>query len=75
LLNTTGGNVTINLKPVIMEINRILTIKRTIAANTAYLQGNAAETVDDDNNPEIPAQYWAVTIHNDGTAWHIRSRA
>lgn len=70
-VDATGGNVTITL-PTAATAYKKLTVKKIDAtANTVTIDGDGAETIDDQATAVILSQYTSVTIISDGTEWFI----
>ncbi len=72
-IDTTGGSVTVVLPLAASSTGRVLSFKKTIAANSLILDGNGSETIDGATTKTATAQFAAYSIICDGTAWHAIS--
>lgn len=69
--DATGGNIVVNLPTAIGITGKTYIIKRIDGSgNTITVDGNGAETIDDNATQEIN-QYDALAIVSDGTEWWI----
>lgn len=72
LANATGGAITVNLPAVASSAGRGLVVKKTDASgNAVTLDGSGAETIDGAATQAITAQYDALMVVCDGSAWWI----
>lgn len=69
--DTTGGGFTITLPPASPNKGRIFIIKKTVAANTLTIDGDGSETIDGLATQALTTQYDSITVHSDGSNWHI----
>jgi hypothetical protein len=67
----TSGAITVNLPAVASSTGAILTVKNIGTTNAVTLDGNSSETIDGATTKALSSQYDVVTIHCDGSAWHI----
>jgi len=70
-VDTSSGNVTITLPAAASSSGHILRIKKTVAANLLYIDGNASETIDGETQVEIANQYDCIEIQCDGSNWMV----
>lgn len=71
-VDASGGARIITLPAASQSTRRIYTIKKIDAsANTVTIDANAAETIDGAVTQVLTAQWQAITIQCDGTAWFI----
>lgn len=70
LVNTTGGDVTVNL-PAAATAVRAVHIKKLVAANTVTIDPDGAETIDGSSTVAFTAQYESVSLVSDGSNWHV----
>lgn len=70
-VDTTGGNVTITLPAASGNAGLVLTMKKTVAANSLIIDGNGAETIDGAANVTLTAQYDYRTVVCNGSNWLI----
>lgn len=74
LCDATGGAFTVTLPAAASSTNVRVTIKKTdVSANAVTVDGNAAETIDGAATFSLPAQWDAVTISCNGTAWFVEA--
>ena len=72
LADTTANVVTVTLPLAANATGKLYTLKRiTAGANAAVLEGNGAELIDGAANVSLAAQWDAVTVQSNGTAWYI----
>ena len=72
LADATGGAITVNLPAVASSAGRGLVVKKTDArGNAVTLDGSGAETIDGAATQAIAAQYDALMVVCDGSAWWI----
>jgi hypothetical protein len=71
LVTSSGGNVTITLYAASGNANRIVQVKKLVAANSVIIDGNAAETIDSATTQTIAAQFTSISMCCDGSNWHI----
>lgn len=78
LIDASAGNVTVSLPAVATTHNgangvgHIYRIKRIDASgNAATIDADGAETIDGAATHTLAAQYDAIAIQSDGSAWHI----
>ena len=74
LCDATAGAFTVTLPAAASSTNVRVTIKKTdVSANAVTVDGNAAETIDGAATFSLPAQWDAVTISCNGTAWFVEA--
>lgn len=73
VVDSTAGSVTVALPAAASSAGVVFGFVKTIAANSLILDGNASETVGGATTKTATAQYAAITIWCDGSAWHILS--
>ena len=72
LVDATGGNKTITLKPVDQCKHKRLVIKKIdTSGNTVTIDGNASEVIDDATTYVISTAYTSIDLVSDGTKWWI----
>lgn len=72
LVDTTSGNVTVNLVSSSGSKNKVIRIKKiSTDSNSVTINPNAAETIDGQTTYTITEPYQTVEILCDGTNWHI----
>lgn len=71
LANSTSGDLTVTLYAASGNANRIVQVKKIVAANNVIVDGNAAETIDGSATQTISAIYTNLSMVCDGTNWHI----
>ena len=72
LVDATAGNLTVSLPPAASVPNRVYCVKKIDGeVGTVTVDADASETIDGATTKVLSAQYAAVTIVSDGTAWHI----
>ena len=72
LVDTTVGDITLNLPTAASARFKIYTIKKIDAGvDTVIIDGNGSETIDDATTKVLAAQYESITIQSDGTDWWI----
>lgn len=71
--DTTSGSITVNLPAAASSSGLTFSFVKTIAANSLIIDGNSSETVGGAATKTASAQYAAITIWCDGSAWHIES--
>jgi hypothetical protein len=71
LVDSTSGNITINLPAAALSTGQLLTVKKTVAANTVTLDGSGSETIDGATTLAMTAQWASRTIVCNGTAWFV----
>ncbi len=68
--DTAGGAVTVTL-PKVINVNRIMHIKKLGTTGNVTLDGDGSETIDGSTTHALTAQYQSVSIMSSGTEWHI----
>ena len=72
LVDATAGAVTVNLPAAADSAGAFIVVKKTDAGgNAVTVDANASETIDGATTRALAAQYDAITIACDGTAWWI----
>ncbi len=71
LVDTSGGNATITLPAVASCLGRIYVFKKTAAANTLTIDGDAGETIDGAATQAVTNQYHLITVMAGPTEWHL----
>lgn len=72
LCNCAGGDITLNLPAVASSEGFGYTIKKIDSSgNTVTINGNALETIDDEETQVIGFQYTSLQIVCDGAEWWI----
>lgn len=72
LVDATSGAVTITLSPAADLVDTPVHVKKIDASAFAVIiEGDGAETIDDQLNATITAQYVCITVVSDGTEWWI----
>jgi hypothetical protein len=71
LCDTTSGSVTVTLPAAASSTDKILIFKKTVAANSLILDGNASETIDGATTKTSTGQYALMALACDGTNWHV----
>lgn len=71
LADATSGTVTVTLPAASGATGRLYRVKKTTAANTVVIDGNASETIDGATTQTLTGQYDTLTIQCDGSNWHI----
>jgi hypothetical protein len=66
ICDTTGGSITINLLPALEWEEKVLTVKKIIAANTVTVEADGSETIDDAANIAFTAQYAVLKFAPEG---------
>jgi hypothetical protein len=70
ICDTTGGSITINLLPALDWQEKLIFIKKIIAANTVTIEPSGAETIDDAANLAVVTQYACVRLFTEnGEVW------
>jgi len=74
LCNSTSANLTVTL-PAAADAGDgfVVTIKKTVAANTVTIDPDGSETIDGDGTSSLTAVNSAVMIQCDGSAWYRTS--
>ncbi len=72
--DTTGGSITMTLPAVASSTGLHYMIKKTVAANSLIVDGNASETIDGATTLTATAQYAALHFYCDGTTWWTITR-
>ena len=68
----TTAAITITLPAAVDLTGKAYSIKKLdVSANTVTLDGDGAETIDDDATRLLLVQYDAITVISDGTEWWI----
>jgi hypothetical protein len=73
-VDTTAGDVTINLPPVTLPAHtpgRTFVFKKVLGANNVIIDGSGAETIDGIATFTLSTLQEAVTVQSDGTQWHV----
>jgi hypothetical protein len=71
LIDTTAGNVTVNLPDATTSVGYLFTVKRTTAgANTLTVQADSGN-IDGVATALLPTQYDSLTFRSDGTDYWI----
>lgn len=70
-VDTTSGNVTINLPAIASSLGRQLTVNKRIAANTITVDGNASETINGATTDTLTSQYENKNYCGLSTEWGI----
>jgi len=70
---TTGASaVTVTLPAAASNLDKQIIIKKTDAgAGAVTIDGNASELIDGAATQSLPTQYDSMTVHCDGTGWHV----
>ena len=71
LVDTSGGNVTINLPAASSNDKKVYVIKKTDAANIITVDGNASETIEGATTALLHTVNETMKIVCDATEWHI----
>lgn len=72
LADATLGNMTIGLPAVATSSGKVFVVKKIdVSANTVTIQGNAGELIDGINTQIISAQWTAIELVCNGSAWFI----
>lgn len=71
--DSTSGSVTVTLPLASASAGRVISVKKTVAANSLVIDGNGSETIDGATTKTATAQYASYTIICDGSAWHAIS--
>lgn len=72
LVDATSGAITITLPPALSYLNKIYTIKKIDSTtNSVIVDGNGAETIDNNQTVTIGFQYTTLQIVSNGIAWYI----
>lgn len=71
ICDTTSGSITINLKPALEWEQKILIVKKLVAANTVTVDGSGAETIDGAATDAFTVIYTAKRYVSQGGAVHI----
>lgn len=71
LVDTTSGSVTLTLPPAAASVGMRFEAKKTAAANTVTIDGNASETIDGATTLAWTTRYQGFGVVSDGTRWHI----
>jgi hypothetical protein len=70
LMDATGGNKVVTLKPVDQCKNKRVTIKKTDAsANTVTIDGNDSEVINNATTYVLTAAYQSIDVVSDGSKW------
>jgi hypothetical protein len=70
-VDSTSGNVTINLPTAAKIKGKEYTIKKVVAANSVIVDGSGAETIDGAATYTMTAQWKYVRVRSNGTNWII----
>ena len=68
--DTAGGAVTITL-PKVINVNRIMHIKKLGTTGNVVVDGDGSETIDGGATNTLTSQYQSISIMSSGTEWHI----
>lgn len=71
LLNTSGGNITVNLPAAASNAGKVLRFIKTSASNTATLDGNSSETIHGQTTWIMYDNNENMAIICDGSNWRI----
>ncbi len=72
LVDTTVGDITLNLPAAADYVDRSFTImKKTNDLNTVIIEGDGAETINGQPNVTLTSQWETVRVVSDGTAWFV----
>lgn len=72
IVDASGGNITITLPEASTCQGYEFTIKKIDSSvNTVTIDGDGAETIDDDTTQIISNQYDAITVTSDNSEWWI----
>jgi len=72
LVNATSGIITITLPAASASANKIYRIKKIDSSlNVVIVEGNGADTIDEDLNITISFQFSSMDVVSNGTNWYI----
>lgn len=71
LVNTTAGNITINLPDSTGVSGRVYTVKKIVSGNTLTIDPYLSQTIDGASTISTTIEDASVCIQSDGTNWHI----
>jgi hypothetical protein len=71
LVDSTAGAITITLPAASTSTGHMLTVKKTVAANTVVIDGNASETIDGATTVTLSSHWAARTLSCNGTSWFV----
>lgn len=74
-LNTTAGNITINLPTVADNAGRAIRFFKTIATNIATIDGEGAETINGQLTWNLLKQYAELCVLSNASEWFIDPRS
>ena len=72
-VDTTSGNVTVNLPAVASSTGRKIRVTKTVAANTVTIDGDGSETINGATTATLTAQYENDLYYCDGGEWYIET--
>lgn len=73
IADSSSGNVTVILPDVLDSKDRLIRIKKTVAANNVVIDGYSSNTIDGATTKTMPSQYDCMVLLCDGTQWNIIS--
>jgi hypothetical protein len=72
-MTTGASDKTVTLPAVASSTDAVIEIKKVDAgAGNVIIDGNLSETIDGATTQTITAQYTSITVHCDGSTWHIK---
>lgn len=71
--DTTAGNITINLKPVGDNLNRVIIIQKTFATNTVTVVPDGTDTINAASSYVLTSLNQTIKIQATGTDWILLS--
>jgi len=72
LADASSNAITINLPAVATNVNRAFLIKKIdSSANVVTIDGSVSEVIDGETTQLLTAQWTAITIISNGSAWYI----
>jgi hypothetical protein len=74
LCDTTSGSVTVTLPAAASSTDKVLVFKKTVAANSLIIDGNASELVENATTQTATGQFATLALACDGTGWHAISQ-
>jgi len=66
-----SGSFNITLPDAALWLHRMITIKKTTAANTVTVDTTSSQTIDGATTNVLTTQYDGITVVSDGVNWHI----
>lgn len=69
--DTSSGSFTVTLPPAADNIERIINIKKLVAANTLTIQGDSGELIEGASSVPLTVKGTSLTLTSNGTGWEL----